>query len=75
MNVSEGVARIASVVRWLGWAWFIGIAAYVHYVPADSPWLERIGMALLVGGVPLVAAYIVAWILDGFAKGKTEVTR
>ena len=68
--MSTGLERIATVIRVLGWVWLVVAIASVW----GHPMWEHIGSALfgvgLTGGGPLLAAYGLAWIIDGFARQK-----
>ncbi len=66
MNLSEGLSRLASGVRVVGWIPGILVLASLGFESVKS-W-EDFGFRVLYGGVPLALAYGLAWIIDGFAK-------
>lgn len=69
MNAPEGLIRIAKVVRWLGYslvaAMLIGTAVSGR---ADDPvtW----GVVIVVSAFFGVGGWVLAWIIEGFAKPK-----
>jgi len=68
MNSGEGLRRIATVVRVLGWlgAAFVGLGLVLEISLADLDVASFVGIALMVAA-PVAIAYGVAWIIDGFA--------
>lgn len=68
MNATEGLRRIAAVVRWIGY-----LSGAVFIVAATTADLRSTtGSAILVGiGIAIGAiGWVVAWIIEGFAKPK-----
>ena len=57
MNTSEGMRRLAAVIRVVGT--LIGFAAALHGFPPN--WHDAI-----LGTVILIAAWGIAWVVDGF---------
>lgn len=72
MNASEGLMRIALVVRWIGYALAtvlaLGAIAAVVFGASDK-WATA-GIALLGAAFWAVAGWALAWIIEGFAKPK-----
>jgi hypothetical protein len=77
MNASEGLRRIAQVVRWIG----IGLAATVLLIGVGAGIIELstsernpYGLVGGAAGVIVGAAFFyysakaLAWVIDGFAK-------
>lgn len=65
MSASEGLRRIASVIRWLGY-----LAAGVYVFAAV--FIERDNFLVMFGiaaGVAIVGKTL-SWIIEGFAKPK-----
>ena len=62
MNTAEGLRRLASVIRWIG---MFFVAAIVWHVARQTPhdWL-----VLFVGVLVLLAALMLAWVIDGFGS-------
>jgi len=63
MSRSEGVSRIAKVIRGIGWLILgAGVLGFI-YGDANVQWL-----LLVVAAFFASACLAVAWIVDGFAK-------
>lgn len=72
MNTSEGLARVARVVRWIGWLCLAGWAIFglvLVFIQEGSP-LASIGLSATYGCACLGASYAIAYVIDGFAKPK-----
>ena len=72
MNAGEGLRRIAAVVRWVGiglagWGLVVGVAMGVETGLTDDAL-----MAVALGAVAGAAMWALAWITEGFAKGKGD---
>lgn len=67
MGMSEGVRRVAVVVKVLGWLWLLLLAG----VAAVSAFQNDGGVALLLGGIGIIGiaiARVVAWVIEGFGS-------
>lgn len=66
MNTSEGLTRIATVIRWTGYLLAIGfVIAIAVAEPQKMGWF-----VFLFAAVPAAVGLAAAWIVDGFAKPK-----
>jgi hypothetical protein len=66
VNSSEGLARLAKVVRWLGYLLAIGFVATMAFAePQKMGWLVFLFAAVLAA-----AGWALAWVIEGFAKPK-----
>ncbi|WP_412548882.1 hypothetical protein Q2T91_20355 [Ralstonia pseudosolanacearum] len=63
MSRSEGVSRIAKVIRGVGWLILGGGVLGFIYGDATVPWIF-----LAVAAFFAAPCFAVAWIVDGFAK-------
>jgi hypothetical protein len=73
VNTSEGLGRVATVVRWLA-----SLIA-VYYV-TQGLYLNAIGSlksytAFTVAVLLVVGGWVLAWVIDGFAKPKDQQIR
>ena len=70
MNDSEALMRIAKVARWGGYVNGALLAAVGIYVAETS---DSTAILLLIpaGGIAGVG-WVLAWIIEGFAKGATN---
>lgn len=76
MNISEGLERVATALRWLGLITFVSAVCFFHFVIGEGTFWMKFFMSLTFGAVPLGAAYGVAWIIDGFAgRERTRAPR
>lgn len=71
MSVRLGIARIATVIRGMGWlaavALVVGAAAIEIHDSGRLRLSAELWLAVAVGGAGLAIAYAMAWIVDGFA--------
>ncbi len=66
MNTTEGLLRLAKVIRWLGY-----LAAILLMLGAVNESQASGMFALLAVGLGIgIAGWVVAWIIEGFAKPK-----
>jgi cell division protein FtsX len=63
MNASEGLKRIAQVIRWIGY--FLAFLCVLGAINGSSP-----GFLLSVGAIFGLLGWAIAWIIDGFAEKK-----
>lgn len=66
MNASEGMRRIAAVIKVLGWIWLLVLAI----LAIDLAFKEG-AEALFIGGIGIigiVVARTLAWIIEGFGS-------
>lgn len=75
MNASEGLHRIATVVRWCGWilCWLLASIGLLGFANMG---FNRDGLWLLVpfviaGAASVAASKAIAWVIEGFAKSRT----
>ena len=68
MNTSEGLMRIALVVRWIGYLIAAGLA-----LVALTQFSSNADSVLMLGIAASFAAagWALAWIIEGFAKSKS----
>jgi hypothetical protein len=79
MNVETGLTRVAKAIAVLGWAWAGLCAAAAVFVAAlnlmgrgtSDMWVVIIA-SIVVGAAGLGAALGMAWIIRGFAQGRSE---
>ena len=69
MNIAEGLSRISKFIRWLGVVWLIGTTVVIISISRQVGF-DEVLFSVLVGGGPAIGAWALAWIIDGFAKGK-----
>jgi hypothetical protein len=62
MNASEGMRRFAAVVRFIGTLIGVAIGWGIYRQSGFEWWVGPIA-----GGIVVVAAWALAWIIDGFA--------
>lgn len=65
MNGSEGLNRIAKVIRYISYV-LVAIAIFTAMDTQGSGSL----FGLLFFGLPALLLFAIAWIIDGFAKKK-----
>ena len=71
-NVSTGLARIATVVRWLGYAALaVGLWAVMSVTRKEID-AHLLPVALALGAAPGAGLIALAWIIDGFAGGRSR---
>jgi hypothetical protein len=63
LNGSEGLNRIAKVIRYISYL----LVAIAIFVAMDTQGSGSI-FALLFFGLPALLLFAIAWIIDGFAK-------
>ncbi|WP_197387622.1 hypothetical protein [Ralstonia pseudosolanacearum] len=63
MSTSEGVSRIAKVIRGIGWLILAGGVLGFINGEANVQWL-----LLVVAAFIAAPCFAIAWIIDGFAK-------
>jgi len=65
----NGLRRIATAIRVLGWfpLAFALVTAFHPSMSGEAGWM-RAAIVLVGGGLPLGIAYVLAWIIDGFAR-------
>lgn len=68
MNAPEGLQRIATVVRWLGY--LVAGAGVAIAALLFRPSGEDMVVVLVVAALIAAAGWTLAWIIDGFAKPK-----
>ena len=70
MNASEGLLRLATVIRWTGRG--LGAVVLILFLIIGSErkgeFLVFIGGGLVTAALIVGAAAALAWIIDGFAK-------
>lgn len=71
MNAGEGLRRIAAVVRWIGIG-FAGMGFAGGFGMLFDGGLAPALMAVALGAVAGAAMWALAWIIEGFAKGKGD---
>lgn len=73
MNPTEGLMRIAKVVRWLGYLFGAVTAIFGAFTAFTGGNDAPVVGAMVVGlGVAFaVAGWMLAWIVEGFAKPKS----
>jgi len=63
MSKSEGVSRIAKVIRGVGWL-ILGLGGLgFAYSNQSAPWVFP-----MVAAIFAAPCFAIAWIVDGFAK-------
>jgi len=62
MNASEGLIRIAKVIRGIGILIALG-CVFFGLTEANS-----FGFFIFLGALPLAISFAIAWVIDGFAK-------
>jgi hypothetical protein len=74
MNTSEGLLRLAKVVRWIGFglATFLTLGAIViaFFGESLSDRWQVVGISLIGAVFWAVVGWALAWIIEGFAKPK-----
>ena len=72
MNAPEGLTRIATVIRWLGYllAAYVIVAGVVTF-PDHEYSLTYLAVALLGGAAIGGIGWVIGWVVDGFAKPKS----
>lgn len=70
MNASEGVRRLARVIRWIGdgIGGVIAVVGTYSILTSEAPKLGSVAGVLLVGAIFSGAGRAVSWILQGLAK-------
>ena len=63
MNLSEGLRRMATVIRWLGYLIAAGCLIGALNAKGQDYWAFLIAAAFF-GGL----GWVVAWIIEGFGK-------
>ncbi|EDT04247.1 hypothetical protein BamIOP4010DRAFT_2216 [Burkholderia ambifaria IOP40-10] len=66
MSKSEGVSRIAKVLRGIGWL-IILASATILLGNKNLDW-DGVVVGVLVAAIIAAPCFAVAWIVDGFAK-------
>lgn len=69
MNASEGLKRIATVIRWIGLAIGLVMLAGFLWVASERDGREVAQVMFGVGGFAFFAggSWAIGWIIDGFA--------
>jgi hypothetical protein len=62
MNASEGLIRIAKVIRVIGILIALGCVSFALTEP------NSFGFFIFFGALPLAISFAIAWVIDGFAK-------
>lgn len=62
MNASEGLIRIAKVIRGIGILIALGCGLFAPTVP------NSFSFFIFMGALPLAISFAIAWVIDGFAK-------
>ena len=78
MNTSEGLKRIAKVVRWTGIV-LASISSVIFLYEAISPVFsggrfqsEVIGVVIITAALFYFGGKALGWVIDGFAKSKDQ---
>jgi len=69
MNAPEGLRRIALVIRWVGCLIGIPIAVIAMFGLGQGR-NDEAGFFIAVGALIAVMGWVMAWIVEGFAKRK-----
>jgi hypothetical protein len=64
MNASEGLKRIAQVIRWIGY--FLAGVCLLGIIKNNA----NTDFLIIVGGFFAGAGWAIGWIIDGFAEKK-----
>ena len=69
MNVSEGIKRLATAVKWLGHigVTLVALVAVVGAFDRRTP-LSDLAVMLGLGSIMCALVYVAAWIIAGFGK-------
>ena len=65
MNASEGLKRIAQVIRWLGY-FIAGLCMFFAIKESNS----NSGLLIIVSVLFGTLGWAIAWVIDGFAEKK-----
>jgi hypothetical protein len=66
MSKSEGISRIAKVIRGAGWLVIFGTGLVMLITKNLGP--DGVTIGIFVAAIFAVPCFAVAWIIDGFAK-------
>jgi hypothetical protein len=71
MNTSEGLRRVAAVIRFFGYgvaALLVAGSMVVLFIPGARDALALAGIGLVCAAASAGTGWGLAWIVDGFAK-------
>ena len=71
MNPGEGLHRVATIIRvigWLGAALMAATALLTAFEPGRG--LDYLAACVILTAAPVAIAYGIAWIIDGFSAPK-----
>jgi hypothetical protein len=68
INVAEGLKRVATTIRWLGYLLGGGFLLIAVFTTGGSG--EEMAFFCFLAALVAAAGWVVAWIIEGFARPK-----